>query len=132
MFYQFILLTVMRGSTVWPQNESSQTLSVPLFSFHQTSIDLVVDLGQLRGVEGPIMMKNSPEWNIIVIQSAKQIDYLVDLKFYSVPSSWSNRLDFKSYSFKGFGNVRIYIITKIQHSNANYRYESVPDSCIRK
>ena len=49
MFCQFISLTVMRGSTVWPQNESSQILSVPLVFFYQLSIDFVVDFNRLDG-----------------------------------------------------------------------------------
>ena len=51
MFCQFISLTVMRGSTVWPQNESSQILSVPLVFFYQLSIDFVVDFNGLDGCE---------------------------------------------------------------------------------
>ena len=39
----------MRGSTVWPQNESSQILSVPLVFFYQLSIDFVVDFNRLDG-----------------------------------------------------------------------------------
>ena len=41
----------MRGSTVWPQNESSQILSVPLVFFYQLSIDFVVDFNGLDGCE---------------------------------------------------------------------------------
>ena len=84
MFYQFILLTVMRGSTVWPQNESSQTLSVPLFNFSSNTNRSRCRFLYVRIVKSPLMMKNCPEWNIIVIQSAKQIDYLVDLKFCTI------------------------------------------------
>ena len=71
----------------------------------------------VRICKSPLMMKNCPEWNVIVIQSAKQIGYLVDLKLYSVPSSRSNRLDFRSSSVQGFEivsdlnkNTKIHII----------------------
>ena len=73
--------------------------------FHQLPIDPAVDFLHVKVLKGPLMMKNCPEWNVIVIQSAKQIGYLVDLKFYSIPSSGSDRLDFKTSSFQGFENV---------------------------
>ena len=84
------------------------------FIKHQSILLLILNL---RICKSLLMMKNCPEWNVIVIQSAKQIGYLVDLKLYSVPSSRSNRLDFRSSSVQGFEivsdlnkNTKIHII----------------------
>ena len=90
-------------------------------NFHQKPIDLAVHFIR-EDFSSPLKMKNCPEWNVIVIQSAKQIDYLVDLKFYSVPSSRSNRLDFKSSSFQGFEIVSDLQNYKNLHSKRNCRF----------
>ena len=89
------------------------------FQFFIKHQSIPLSILYVRIVQSPFLMKNCPEWNVIVIQSAKQIGYLVDLKFYSVPSSRSNRLDFKSSSFQGFEIVSDLQNYKNLHSKRN-------------